>query len=180
MLKSSLFSIEIVPTKTGCPVLFFLIISLTTALNFAVSFLYTKSDNGMIGAVLIEDCVAFNNGVDSNGKGLESSDGNGFKLGGESISVPHVVKNCVAFNNLSHGFTDNSNPGTIWMENCTSFNNSIRDAESNNIDMCRDKEITRGNYFKNVLSYWIRRKPCEKSHGFMSYVFLFKEKLCYF
>ena len=115
--------------------------------------LYTKSDNGIIGAVLIEDCVAFNNGVDSNGKGLESSDGNGFKLGGESISVPHVVKNCVAFNNLSHGFTDNSNPGTIWMENCTSFNNSIRDAESNNIDMCRDKEITRGNYFKNILSF---------------------------
>lgn len=115
--------------------------------------LYTKSDNGIIGAVLIEDCVAFNNGVDSNGKGLESSDGNGFKLGGESISVPHVVKNCVAFNNLSHGFTDNSNPGTIWMENCTSFNNSIRDAESNNIDMCRDKEITKGNYFKNILSY---------------------------
>lgn len=115
--------------------------------------LYTKADSGQIGAVLLEDCVAFQNGVSSTGKGLESSDGNGFKLGGESISVPHIVKNCIAFNNLSHGFTDNSNPGTIWLENCTSFNNSIRDTDSNNIDMCRDKEITRGNYFKNILSY---------------------------
>lgn len=115
--------------------------------------LYTKADSGQIGAVLLEDCVAFANGVSSTGFGLESSDGNGFKLGGESISVPHIVKNCMAFNNLSHGFTDNSNPGTIWLENCTSFNNSIRDTDSNNIDMCRDKEVTKGNYFKNILSY---------------------------
>lgn len=115
--------------------------------------LYTKADSGPIGAVTIEDCIAFGNGVTSTGKGLESSDGNGFKLGGESISVPHVVKNCIAFNNLAHGFTDNSNPGTIWMENCTSFNNSIRDADCNNIDLCRDSSISRGNYFKNILSY---------------------------
>ncbi len=115
--------------------------------------LYTKADSGAIGAVLLEDCIAFNNGVRSDGFGLESTDGNGFKLGGESIAVQHVVRNCMAFNNLAHGFTDNSNPGTIRIENCTSFNNSIRDPDCNNIDMCREKDMSNGNYFKNILSY---------------------------
>lgn len=115
--------------------------------------LYSKADTGPIGPVTIEDCVAFNNGVDTKGNGLPSSDGNGFKLGGEQISVQHIVKNCVAFNNLAHGFTDNSNPGTIYMENCTSFNNSIREPDGNNIDMNREGVSSNGNYYKNILSY---------------------------
>lgn len=115
--------------------------------------LYSKADTGPIGPVLIEDCVAFNNGVASDGHGKESSDGNGFKLGGEQIAVQHVVKNCVAFNNLAHGFTDNSNPGTISIENCTAFNNSIREPDGNNIDMNRENVASNGNYFKNILSF---------------------------
>lgn len=115
--------------------------------------LYTKGDTGAIGPVTIEDCVAFNNGVASDGHGKESSDGNGFKLGGEQIAVQHIVKNCVAFNNLAHGFTDNSNPGTIRLENCTSFNNSIREPDGNNIDLNRENVTSNGNYFKNILSY---------------------------
>ncbi len=115
--------------------------------------LYSKADSGPIGPVLIEDCVAFNNGVASDGHGKESSDGNGFKLGGEQIAVQHVVKNSIAFNNLAHGFTDNSNPGTISLENCTSFNNSIREPDGNNIDMNRENVASNGNYFKNILSF---------------------------
>ena len=115
--------------------------------------LYCKADSGAIGAVTLEDCVAFNNGITSDGIGKDSSDGNGFKLGGESIAVQHKVKNCIAFNNLAHGFTDNSNPGTIWLENCTSFNNSIRETDANNIDLCREKGTSNGNYFKNILSF---------------------------
>ena len=115
--------------------------------------LYTKADSGAIGWVTLEDCVAFNNGITSTGIGKDSSDGNGFKLGGESISVQHVVKNCIAFNNLAHGFTDNSNPGPIWLENCTSFNNSVREVDANNIDLCREVSTSNGNYFKNVLSF---------------------------
>ena len=38
------------------------------------------------------------------------------------------------------------------MENCTSYNNGLRDADSNNIDMCRDED-TSVNYIKNTLSY---------------------------
>lgn len=115
--------------------------------------LYTKADSGAIGWVTLEDCVAFNNGITSYGLGKDSSDGNGFKLGGESIAVQHVVKNCIAFNNLAHGFTDNSNPGSIWLENCTAFNNSVREVEANNIDLCRDVNTSNGNYFKNILSF---------------------------
>ena len=120
--------------------------------------LYTKGDSGAIGPVTLINCIAFNNGVTSgrytNGKpyGTPNSDGNGFKLGGETIAVPHQVINCIAFNNLASGFTDNSNPGPLYLENCTSYNNALRDADSNNIDMCRD-ENTSVNYIKNTLSY---------------------------
>lgn len=120
--------------------------------------LYTKGDTGEIGAVTLINCIAFNNGVTSgkNTKGVPygtpNSDGNGFKLGGEVIAVPHKVINCIAFNNLACGFTDNSNPGPLNIQNCTSYNNGLRDSDANNIDMCRD-ENTSVNYFKNILSY---------------------------
>ena len=114
--------------------------------------LYTKGDSGPIGPVTLKNCIAFNNGITSYGVGTANSDGNGFKLGGESIAVPHVVDNCIAFNNLATGFTDNSNPGTIRVTNCTSYNNGVRDLDANNFDFCRDT-ATSVNYFKNLLSY---------------------------
>lgn len=113
---------------------------------------YTKGDTGPIGAITVKNCVAFNNGRTTKGIGTSNSDGNGFKLGGEGIPVSHVVTNCVAFNNLATGFTDNSNPGTISLTNCTSYNNGLRDSDANNIEMCRD-EATSINNFKNILSY---------------------------
>lgn len=85
--------------------------------------LYTKSETGPIGPVTLENCVAYNNGAVSNGGTTASSDGNGFKLGGDKIQVNHIVKRCVAFNNKKHGFTYNSNPGSISLTNCTSYNN---------------------------------------------------------
>ncbi|MCR4698752.1 MAG: right-handed parallel beta-helix repeat-containing protein [Bacilli bacterium] len=114
--------------------------------------LYTKGDSGPIGPVTLRNCVAFNNGITSYGVGTANSDGNGFKLGGETIAVSHVVDNCIAFNNLATGFTDNSNPGTIRVTNCTSYNNGVRDLDANNFDFCRDT-ATSSNYFKNLLSY---------------------------
>lgn len=113
--------------------------------------LYAKAETGPIGPVTIQNCIAFNNGITSYGVGTANSDGNGFKLGGESIAVAHIVKNCIAFNNLATGFTDNSNPGTIHIENCTSFNNGTRDWDSANIDMARTS--TSLNYYKNIFSY---------------------------
>ncbi|WPX07997.1 right-handed parallel beta-helix repeat-containing protein [Anaerocellum danielii] len=88
--------------------------------------LYTKSETGAIGEVLIEDCVAFGHGQTSNGSATSSSDGNGFKLGGSNIKVNHTVRRCIAFNNNKHGFTYNSNPGSITVENCTGYNNGLK------------------------------------------------------
>jgi len=114
--------------------------------------LYAKAETGPIGPVTIQNCVSFNNGITSYGVGTANSDGNGFKLGGEVIPVNHIVKNCLAFNNLAHGFTDNSNPGTISLENCTSYNNGTRDWDCGNINLCRDT-ATSYNSFKNILSF---------------------------
>lgn len=114
--------------------------------------LYTKGESGPIGAVTIKNCIAFNNGITSAGIGTANSDGNGFKLGGESIAVSHTVENCLAFNNLATGFTDNSNPGTISFKNCTSYNNGTRDLDANNFDVCRDT-ATSSNSYSGLLSF---------------------------
>lgn len=114
--------------------------------------LYTKGDTGPIGPVTIRNCVAFNNGITTKGIGTNNSDGNGFKLGGEGISVSHKVENCIAFNNLATGFTDNSNPGTISFRNCTAFNNGTRDLDAANFDLCRDPK-TSSNFYQNLLSF---------------------------
>lgn len=114
--------------------------------------LYAKGESGPIGPVTLKNCIAFNNGITTSGIGTSNSDGNGFKLGGESIAVSHIVENCIAFNNLASGFTDNSNPGTLSFTNCTSFNNGTRDFDGINFSTCRDK-TTSINVYKNCLSY---------------------------
>lgn len=85
--------------------------------------LYTKSDTGPIGAVTIRNSIAHHNGQTSDGTSTTDSDGNGFKLGGEKIGVNHIVENSIAFQNKKHGFTYNSNPGSIQMKNNTSWAN---------------------------------------------------------
>nr|WP_312029523.1 right-handed parallel beta-helix repeat-containing protein [Paenibacillus sedimenti] len=85
--------------------------------------LYTKTETGPIGTVTIRNSVAHHNGQTSSGSTTSNSDGNGYKLGGEKIAVNHVVTNSVAYQNKKHGFTYNSNPGTITLKNNTSYNN---------------------------------------------------------
>ena len=82
--------------------------------------LYAKIETGPIGAVILENCIAYNNGrrIDNTGHG----DGNGFKLGGDGIAVKHKISNSVSFNNDLNGITTNSNPALI-VENCTIFGN---------------------------------------------------------
>ena len=85
--------------------------------------LYTKKKTGPIGAILFENCIAYNNGTLTNGSTTVTGDKNGFKLGGEGIQVNHILRRCVAFGNGQHGFTDNNNLGAIEMTNNTSYNN---------------------------------------------------------
>ncbi len=83
--------------------------------------LYTKVGTGAIGPVVIEDCIAYNNGTLTDGT-VGNGDKNGFKLGGEGVNVPHIIKDSIAFGNGAVGFTSNSNPGVIAVNNI-GFNN---------------------------------------------------------
>jgi hypothetical protein len=88
--------------------------------------LFTKSDTGPIGPVTIEDSLAYSNGTLSNGTVNPSGDRNGYKLGGQNIGVNHLVRRNIAFNNGHHGFTYNSNPGSMAITSNISVNNAER------------------------------------------------------
>ena len=110
--------------------------------------LYAKEATGPIGVVKFRNCIAFRNGYTTDGRGYGDCDGNGFKLGGSGVGTAHVLENCVAFENLHHGFTDNNNPKFGSLTSCTSYSNSIGGGKANfQLDRC-----TAGT-FKNLLSY---------------------------
>jgi len=71
--------------------------------------------------VTIENSVAYHNGYH---KGETAGNGNGFKVGSDQTGgAAHVLKNCVAFDNLSKGLDQNHNQGVTTVQNCTSVNN---------------------------------------------------------
>ncbi len=84
--------------------------------------LYTKSVLGPIGAVSIRNCVAYSNGILTDGRTNTGGHGIGFKLGGEGQAVPHQVKNCVAYGNREAGFASNQNP-SVRLEHVTAWEN---------------------------------------------------------
>ncbi|MFP8942228.1 carbohydrate-binding protein [Streptomyces fenghuangensis] len=88
--------------------------------------LYTKDETGPIGAVTIEDSLAYGNGTLSDGTQNSSGDRNGYKLGGEDIGVDHVIRRSIAYDNGKHGFTYNRNPGTMTMSDNISIDNAQR------------------------------------------------------
>ncbi len=88
--------------------------------------LYTKTDTGAIGPVTIEDSLSYNNGTLTDGSQAGAGDRNGYKLGGDSIAVNHVVRRSIAYHNGHHGFTYNSNPGTMSISNNVGIDNAER------------------------------------------------------
>ncbi|WP_409471428.1 carbohydrate-binding protein [Streptomyces sp. HC307] len=88
--------------------------------------LYTYADEGPIGAVTIEDSLAYENGTLSDGSQAGNGDRNGYKLGGEDVPVNHVVRRSIAYDNGKHGFTYNRNPGTMTVSNNVSIDNTER------------------------------------------------------
>ncbi|WP_144268179.1 carbohydrate-binding protein [Demequina sp. NBRC 110055] len=83
--------------------------------------LYAKSTTGPIGTVVVEDSVAYNNGWLSEDP-TRTGEGNGFKLGGESMPGDHLLRNSVSYGNLATGVTSNSGPD-VRLENVTSVDN---------------------------------------------------------
>ncbi len=94
--------------------------------------LYTKAGTGAIGAVVIEDSIAYHNGFLTDGT-VGAGDKNGFKLGGEGIHVPHVIRNSIAFGNGAAGFTSNSNPG-VMVESGIAYDNAGRNLDLSTYD----------------------------------------------
>ncbi|RNG28207.1 right-handed parallel beta-helix repeat-containing protein [Streptomyces botrytidirepellens] len=88
--------------------------------------LYTKTDTGPIGPVTIEDSLSYGNGTLSDGTVNSNGDRNGYKLGGDDIAVNHVVRRSIAYRNGKHGFTYNSNPGTMSVSGNVSVDNTQR------------------------------------------------------
>jgi hypothetical protein len=102
--------------------------------------LYTKDDTGPIGTVTIEDSLAYENGILSDGSQAGNGDRNGFKLGGEDIGVDHVITGNIAYDNGKHGFTYNSNPGSMTVSDNVSIGN-----EERNFNFDDGSSVFRGN-----------------------------------
>lgn len=86
--------------------------------------LFAKVETGAIGQVTIQNSVAFKNGyvLDENGQEVDAGNGNGFKMGGSSISGQHILRNSVSFSNKAKGIDSNSCPD-IQVYASTSYNN---------------------------------------------------------
>ena len=86
--------------------------------------LFAKVETGAIGRVTIQNSVAFKNGyvLDANGQEVDAGNGNGFKMGGSSISGRHILRNSVSFGNKAKGIDSNSCPD-IQVYASTSYNN---------------------------------------------------------
>ena len=114
--------------------------------------LFAKVELGTIGAVTIKNSVAYANGYLEDG--TNAGNGNGFKLGGESISGRHVLENCIAYDNKAKGIDSNSCPDVI-VRNSISFNNNASNValytkNAVNTDYCVDGVISFRNKGLNI------------------------------
>ncbi|MCM1091767.1 MAG: pectinesterase family protein [Muribaculum sp.] len=112
--------------------------------------LFAKVETGPIGKVTIKNCIAYGNGyvIGANGEKINAGNGNGFKMGGSSITGYHTLINSMAFDNKAKGIDSNSCPD-IQVENCISFNN-----ESYNVAMYTNAGVADTDYSaKGVISY---------------------------
>jgi hypothetical protein len=102
--------------------------------------LYTKTDTGAIGPVTIEYSLSYGNGTLTDGTQNKNGDRNGYKLGGDDIAVNHVVRHDIAYKNGHHGFTYNSNPGTMTISDNVGIDNTER-----NFSFDKGNSVFRGN-----------------------------------
>lgn len=82
--------------------------------------LFAKPETGSIPSVVIMNSVAYGNGFLSDG--TNAGNGNGFKMGGSSMTGKHVLINSVAFDNKAKGIDSNSCPDNVVISS-TSYNN---------------------------------------------------------
>jgi len=120
--------------------------------------LFAKVQSGSIGVVTIQNCVAFKNGyiLDENGREINAGNGNGFKMGGDSMPGAHVLKNSVAFANKAKGIDSNSCPD-IKVYSSTTFDN-----ESYNVAFYTNTAVNTAFVADGILSYKVSNKVAEQ------------------
>lgn len=111
--------------------------------------LFAKVEHGPIGKVVIKNSVAYKNGyiLDDSGNEVNAGNGNGFKMGGESITGYHTLINSVAFANKAKGIDSNSCPD-IQVENSTSFDNEL-----NNVAFYTNTAVNTDYSAHGIISY---------------------------
>jgi hypothetical protein len=95
---------------------------------------WNNSDDGWdfwmaTSTIIIENCWAFRNGSNVWASGTFDGNGNGFKLGGNYVATPHIVRGCISFENQGgpsgsgRGYDENNNTAGQTLYNCTAYNN---------------------------------------------------------
>ena len=107
--------------------------------------LFAKVETGNIGVVTIQNCLAFDNGYGVDG--TDEGNGNGFKMGGSSITGYHKLINSLAFNNKAKGIDSNSCPD-IQVYHSSSFNNG-----NSNVAFYTNDTANTDFYAEGVMSY---------------------------
>ena len=111
--------------------------------------LFAKLDTGSIGAVTIQNSLAFKNGyvLGDSGHEINAGNGNGFKMGGSNLPGGHMLINSVSFGNKAKGFDSNSCPD-IKVYDSTNFDN-----ESYNVALYTNTDETTGYAAQGIISY---------------------------
>nr|WP_206441827.1 right-handed parallel beta-helix repeat-containing protein [Streptomyces boncukensis] len=90
--------------------------------------LFNNADDGMDlwkfgSGITVEDSWAYGNGKNRWNDGAFEGNGNGFKLGGDGTAATHILRANASWDNTKHGFTENSNPGGMWLSRNTAYAN---------------------------------------------------------
>lgn len=103
---------------------------------------YTKSIIGPIEPVILDRCIAYENGRTLEDRFVRKnhSGGTGFKLGGENQAVEHELWNCMAFLNEQNGFSTNSNPA-VRLHYCTAIDNGRENRRNGFVFTCNRKKV---------------------------------------
>ena len=111
--------------------------------------LFAKLETGSIGKVTIKNSVVYKNGylLNDDGDEYHAGNGNGYKLGGESLSGYHTLINSIAFLNGANGIDSNNCPD-VQVERCTSFDN-----EKHNIALYTKTALNTDFSVNGVISY---------------------------
>jgi hypothetical protein len=119
--------------------------------------LWNNSDDGFdawefLSPILVENSVAWGNGVNRWNFPNFTGDGNGFKLGGGDtpMAANHIVRNSIAFNNTAGGFIDNKNPGSLNLDHSTAWHNTGTgfDTQDSRSTLTRNLSVSNGTAVK--------------------------------